>query len=67
MLIKAYGQFWNPDVVDWGSVGSGHQGKLEGRTKIRGTYFTIDFWKAVGLYVLIDEFRPVYVGKVGGP
>lgn len=33
MLIKAYGTFWNPDIVDWGSVGSGNGGKLIGVIK----------------------------------
>jgi hypothetical protein len=64
MLIHMYGQFWNPDVVDWGSRGAGNRGSLLGKVKIGGRAFEIDFWAQVGLYVLHDEFRTVYVGKV---
>lgn len=63
MLIQAYGEFWNPDVVDWGSRGKGNKGSLEGKVRINGRTYAIDFWDAVGIYVLVDEFRPVYVGK----
>lgn len=63
MLIRAYGQYWNPHVVDWGSRGAGNQGKLPGSVPTEPGKCTIDFWKAVGIYVLIDEFKPVYIGK----
>lgn len=63
MLIQAYGEYWNPDVVDWGSRGKGNKGVLDGSVRIKGKKYTVDFWDAVGVYVLIDEFRPVYVGK----
>lgn len=36
MLIKSYGIYWNPDLVDWGSVGAGKreaQARLEELTR----------------------------------
>jgi len=47
MLIKAYGMFWNPEIMDWGSPGAGKGGKLIGTVKFEdGTKKEIDFWKA---------------------
>ena len=66
MLIRAYGQYWNPTVVDWGARGPGNKGTLEGKVKINGTAYTVDFWDAIGIYVLHNEFKPVYVGKAIG-
>lgn len=63
MLIKSYGQFWNPDIVEWGKPGKGNKGKLAGTIKSRTKYVDIDFWNAVGIYVLHSEFKPFYVGK----
>jgi hypothetical protein len=65
MLIKAYGEFWNPFLTDWAGQ------KLEGRAKLQVTRdgekktvtHTINFWKATGIYVLYNDFNPVYVGK----
>jgi hypothetical protein len=64
MLIKTFGQFWNPDAVAWGSQGAGNRGSLTGKAKRSGTIYTVDFWDQVGIYVLHDEFRTIYVGKV---
>lgn len=63
MLIRTYGQFWNPDAVDWGKKGPGNKGSLVGKAKVNSATYTIDFWDQVGIYVLHDEFRTVYVGK----
>ena len=63
MLIRAFGMFWNPDIVDWGQKGAGNQGKLIGSIKKGGNTYEIDFWNAYGIYVLHNEFRPIYVGK----
>lgn len=65
MLIKSYGLYWNPDIVNWGSPGAGNAGELKGKVKDNGSH-TIDFWKAKGIYVLHNEFRPIYVGKAFG-
>lgn len=66
MLIRAYGSFWNPEIVSWGSVGAGNVGQLTGTVKLNGRKHRIDFWHAVAIYVLHERFRPVYVGKALG-
>lgn len=63
MLIRAYGHYWNPDIVEWGQKGPGGQGRLLGTVKQNGRNYEIDFWNAFGIYVLHDEFRAIYVGK----
>lgn len=63
MLIKAFGSYWNPDIVDWGGRGPGNKGSLAGRVKINGKTLAVDLWGAKALYVLSDEFRCVYVGQ----
>lgn len=62
MLVKCFGHFWNPDIIEWGGDGSGN-GKLIGRIKREGKAHQIDFWKAKGIYVLYSDFKPIYVGK----
>ena len=62
MLIRAYGQFWNPDTVNWGSRGAGNAGSLVGVVRRKRNH-TIDFWNAKGIYVLHADFKAVYVGK----
>ena len=61
--IKTYGEFWNPDVIDWGSRGRGNKGSLCGIIKRNGDPVEIDFWNARGIYVLYDNFQATYVGK----
>lgn len=56
MLIKAYGNFWNPDIVEWTLA------KLDGNIKRNGTTHLINFWEAKGIYVLHSDFKSVYVG-----
>lgn len=63
MLIRAFGRYWNPKIVDWGSVGAGNRGLLQGKILYEGGRYTIDFWEAQGIYVLHEEFQPVYIGK----
>lgn len=65
MLIKTYGEFWNPYLVDWSG------GRLDGIAKLKvirkgvpkKVLHTIDFWDAQGIYVLLNDFKPVYVGQ----
>ena len=57
MLIKAYGEFWNPFATDWKSK------ELLGKGLPKNYRHEINFWEAKGIYVLLREFRPVYVGK----
>jgi hypothetical protein len=55
VLIKAYGEFWSPDVVNWDRtwrlLGTNSQGQL------------INVYEQRGVYVLYNDFDPVYVGR----
>ena len=63
MLIRAYGQFWNPDIVEWGKKGPGNKGTLPGTGKWDNeTTIEVDVWRQHGIYVLHDDFKSVYVG-----
>lgn len=66
MLIKAYGLYWNPDIIDWGRPGRGNKGELRGKIRIDGHEKVVDFWEAQGIYVLSRDFQTVYVGKAIG-
>lgn len=59
MLIRAYGEFWNPDAVPWS------QSKMEGkfRRRPRGPAVTTDSWDQIAIYALQQDFRTVYVGR----
>jgi len=64
MLIRAFGQYWNPDIIEWGKQGPNNKGKLLGDIKFNdGKTIPIDFWEAKGIYVLFDRFKCIYVGK----
>lgn len=64
MLIRAYGQFWNPDIVEWGTRGPGNRGKLSGNGKWGKQKIQIDSWEQHGIYILHHDFKAVYVGQV---
>lgn len=66
MLIRAFGQYWNPDIVNWGKQGPGNQGQLLGSGKWGTKTIDIDSWQQHGIYVLHDEFKCVYVGQTCG-
>lgn len=65
MLVKCYGQLWNPDIINWGGGGAG-AGNLLGNIKRKGTKHQIDFWQAKGIYVLHSDYKSIYVGKAFG-
>ena len=60
MLIKSYGEFWNPFVVDWKAKELVGIGPNREPNKFP---HTINFWEAKGIYVLLREFKPIYVGQ----
>ena len=67
MLVRVYGELWNPDSVDWGSQGRGKKGRLLGTYRFgSGKRTLIDFWDQVGVYILMSDFKPIYVGKAKG-
>ncbi len=55
VLIRAYGEYWNPELVDWKSswklLGLGAHGKI------------INMYEQRGVYVLYEDYIPVYIGK----
>jgi len=56
VLIKAYGEFWNPDLVDWDAKQLlGHKFRQKGQN--------IDVYEQIGVYVLYKDYQPVYVGS----
>ncbi len=56
VLIKAYGEYWNPDLVGWEAKEFlGHKFREKGRN--------INVYEQIGVYVLYKEFQPVYVGS----
>ena len=57
MLLKSFGEYWNPATVAW------DDGKLFGEAKINRKRRNIDFWNARGVYVLYNDFKAIYVGK----
>ncbi|MGE4068691.1 MAG: GIY-YIG nuclease family protein [Vicinamibacterales bacterium] len=63
MLIRAFGQFWNPETIDWGKRGRNNRGRLVGRARRNGRWHEVDFWDARGIYVLHADFKTIYVGK----
>jgi hypothetical protein len=56
ILIKTYGEFWNPELVNWNN--SYH---LLGRRSRKGE--DINVYEERGVYVLYKDYLPVYVGK----
>jgi hypothetical protein len=55
ILVRAYGEFWNPDLVNWKRswelLGIDSQGR------------TINAYEQRGIYVLYENYAPVYIGK----
>ena len=63
-VVGAYGLFWDRDQVVWepGS-GSGAWQLLGRRNQNRPVLRICDFRYAHGIYVLADDYGPVYVGR----
>ncbi len=59
-VIRSYGEFWSPDLVDWGRPGAGGHGQLLGHAWDK----TVDVWDQLGVYVLLHDWQVVYVGRV---
>lgn len=66
MLIRGYGEYWSPELVDWGERGR-HRGQLPGVARPAGEEaFEVDVWEAMAIYILWNNYQPVYVGKATG-
>ena len=55
ILVRFYGEFWNPDLVNWENKWELHGVDSHGRT--------IDAYEQRGIYVLYEDYVPVYIGK----
>ena len=68
-MIRAYGQFWNPDMVDW-KPGRGKKCSLKGTgihpAKTAKNPIDIDGWEQRGIYVLHNNYKTVYIGRAAG-
>lgn len=58
ILIRTYGEFWNPDVVKWDNTW-----RLLGKRRSDFTGPSINIYEERGVYVLYKDYQPVYVGK----
>jgi hypothetical protein len=58
ILIKTYGEFWNPELVDWT-----RSRELLGKRRSDSKGPDIDVYEERGVYVLYKDYAPVYVGK----
>ena len=63
MLIRNYGLYWSPKKVFWGYPGV--EGTLFGVPRRSRTTSATDFRDQIAVYVLCQEFRPIYVGQTG--
>lgn len=58
ILIKTYGEFWNPELVNWK-----RSWKLLGKRRSDSKGSDINVYEERGVYVLYKDYEPVYVGK----
>lgn len=65
MIIQNYGLHWVRKDVDWGKKGKGNQGDLLGRLSKTVKSPTVRFREQAGIYILQDEFKPIYIGQCG--
>ncbi len=63
VLIRAYGECWSPDLVNWGTRGPGGKAELLGEFGGRRRPVMVDVWEQRGVYVLLHGWSVVYVGK----
>ena len=67
MTIKNYGLMWDRDVVLW-SGRKGQAGHLSGMGPIgsaKKIQIEVDFREQIGVYILYEDRRVVYVGQAG--
>lgn len=64
MRVTSYGLFWREAEIDWHpGQGNANSFRLLGRVGAnRGTLKMADFRYQQGIYVLYDDYGPVYVG-----
>lgn len=62
-MVKCYGLYWRPELVNWGRQAYGGRGELIGVFTKDRRRFRRDFWEEIGVYVLYDNYRIVYIGR----
>ena len=62
-LIRSIGLYWDPANVFWGA--GSQAGGLLGVPSTNTTSEPVDFRDQVGIYVLYDGYKIVYVGQTG--
>jgi hypothetical protein len=58
ILIKTYGEFWNPELVNWDN-----SWRLLGKRRSDFKGLDVNVYEERGVYVLYKDYQPVYVGK----
>jgi len=58
ILIKTYGEFWNPELVNWDNSWN-----LLGKRRSDFKGPDVDVYEERGVYVLYKDYQAVYVGK----
>jgi hypothetical protein len=58
ILIKTYGEFWNPELVNWDNSWN-----LLGKRRSDFKGPDVNVYEERGVYVLYKDYQPVYVGK----
>ncbi|MFZ0181093.1 MAG: hypothetical protein WAL84_14675, partial [Candidatus Dormiibacterota bacterium] len=58
ILIKTYGEFWNPELVNWDN-----SWRLLGKRRADFRGPDVDVYEERGVYVLYKDYQAVYVGK----
>ncbi|MGO9338429.1 MAG: GIY-YIG nuclease family protein [Terracidiphilus sp.] len=56
ILIRTYGRFWNPELVNWNN-----SWRLLGKRRL--SWPDVNVYEERGVYVLYKDYVPVYVGK----
>jgi hypothetical protein len=61
VLIRAYGEYWKADYVRWNKAK-----RLFGKRRADLKGEDVDVYEQRGIYILYNDFVPVYVGKAEG-
>lgn len=62
--VQSVGLFWQEEDVFWGA--GSKSGKLLGVPSGNISATPVDFRNQVGIYILYDDYTPIYVGQSGG-
>ncbi len=66
MIIKSFGEFWSPDLVDWGRQGPGGKASLLGEFGTKKHPTSVNVWEQQAIYVLYSDWKVAYIGQAAG-